>query len=213
MNITERRRMFYEFPRIEKIDDVLPAIEGRDEFIVADKNEYIVINYNVGFIDTFNIDDDDLVDNYGTMIPSGIIRRECRGLIFDKNGNLISRPAHKFFNLGERDETQIHNVDMSAPHIVLDKLDGSFIRPFKTQDGILRIGTKMGETDVAALAVPFFEQDEYKQFAEWCIANHMTPVFEFMSRKARIVVDYGETDQLVLLFIRKNHCGNYIKYK
>lgn len=205
--------MFYNFPIITHIDDVLPAVQGRDEFVVADKGDYIVVNYNVGFEDTFTIDENDMMANKGRAIAKGEMRRELRGIIFDVNGDLISRPAHKFFNLGEREETQLHRVDMSAPHLVLDKLDGSFIRPFKTADGVLRVGTKMGETDVAALAAPFFERPEYRNLAEWCIERDMTPVFEFMSPKARIVVDYGDEDKLVLIFIRRNRCGTYIKYK
>ena len=45
--------MNYEFPIINKISDVLPAIEGRDEFVVAEKEGYTVINYNVMMADTF----------------------------------------------------------------------------------------------------------------------------------------------------------------
>jgi len=205
--------MLYNFPIIERIEDVLPAIEGRDEFIVAERDHYKVVNYNVGYEDTFTIDENDVMENHGRMIAKGIMRRELRGIIFDAEGRLISRPAHKFFNLGEREETQLHRVDMSASHLVLEKLDGSFIRPFKTADGVFRVGTKMGETDVAALAAPFFELPEYRNIAEWCIERDMTPVFEFMSPKARIVVDYGNEEKLVLIFIRRNRCGTYIKYK
>ena len=39
--------MNYEFPTIRNISDVLPAIMGRDEFVVAEKEGYTVINYNV----------------------------------------------------------------------------------------------------------------------------------------------------------------------
>ena len=39
--------MNYDFPVIKNISDVLPAIEGRDEFVVAEKDGYNVINYNV----------------------------------------------------------------------------------------------------------------------------------------------------------------------
>ena len=39
--------MNYKFPYIKNISDVLPAIAGRDEFTVAEKEGYTVINYNV----------------------------------------------------------------------------------------------------------------------------------------------------------------------
>jgi hypothetical protein len=39
--------MNYDFPEIKTIQDVLPHIEGRDEFRVMDKDWYTVINYMV----------------------------------------------------------------------------------------------------------------------------------------------------------------------
>lgn len=207
--------MKHEFPIIKHIDDVRHAIAARDEFVIAERPEfgYSVVNYNVAFHDTFDIDYSDVVDNYGRAIPKGIIRRECRGLMFDMDGGLISRPAHKFFNIDEKPETSISKIEISKPHLILDKLDGSFIRPFRTKDGVFRVGTKMGETDTAALAKPFFEMENYRTFAEWCLDRHLTPVFEFMSRKQRIVIDYGDIDKLVLLFVRDNQSGRYIKYQ
>lgn len=193
--------MKYKFPHITHIDDVLPYVEGRKEFVVADKGDYVVVNYVVAMSSTFDRDN------------GWEYRRECRGLIFcNETGKVISRPAHKFFNVSEREETDISNIDISQDHIILDKLDGSFIRPFRTADGVMRVGTKMGETDIAAMAKPFFEKNEYKAFADWCCDNDLTPVFEFLSRKQRIVIDYGAEDQLVLLFIRHNVTGEYIKY-
>ena len=103
--------MNYEFPTIRNISDVLPAIEGRDEFVVAEKDGYTVINYNVMMADTFDCN----------------IRRECRGIIFgSKTGDIIRRPFHKFFNVNEREETQDHVVDLSRPHAILDKLGQTF---------------------------------------------------------------------------------------
>ena len=120
--------MKYQFPVIKNINDVLPAIKDKKEFIVAEKESYTVINYTVAFHDTFDLDDDK-VDNYGTEIPAAWIRRECRGIIFDKNGDLVSRPFHKFFNVGERAETKTRKLNMSLPHIVMEKMDGSMVRP------------------------------------------------------------------------------------
>ena len=82
--------MDYKFPEIRHIDDVLPAIEGRSEFIVADKGDYKVINYVVDTGETFSRAD-----------PLWEMRRECRGLIFDRSGFIASRPFHKFANFGQ----------------------------------------------------------------------------------------------------------------
>jgi RNA ligase len=51
--------------------------------------------------------------------------RECRGLIFNaETGEVISRRLHKFFNIGELPETQAEKVDITRPHIILEKMDG-----------------------------------------------------------------------------------------
>lgn len=135
-------------------------------------------------------------------------------MIFDKlTGRVIGRRYHKFFNLGEKEETRRENIDWEVPHVILEKLDGSFITPFMTSDGVLHLGTKMGETDVSRNASGFLEgKDNYKNFMLECIANGQTPIFEWCSRKNRIVLDYPE-DRLVLTAIRYNVDGMYLPYE
>jgi RNA ligase len=48
--------MNYDFPQIKTIDDVLPHISGREEFLVMEKEGYTVIKYAVAFEDTFQWD-------------------------------------------------------------------------------------------------------------------------------------------------------------
>ena len=135
--------MNYPFPTITCLADVLPAIQEFPEFIVVDKGDYIVVNYAMKTDKTFNMTGpDDIL---------GAIRRECRGLIFYPDGRIMSRPFHKFFNVDERPETQATALNMGVQHVVLNKLDGSFIRPVLINGGI-RLGTKMGVTGVSILA-------------------------------------------------------------
>ena len=186
--------MNYEFPIINNISDVLPAIEGRDEFVVAVKEGYTVINYNMMMADTFDCN----------------IRRECRGIIFDTvTGDIIRRPFHKFFNVNEREETQDNVVDLSQSHAILEKLDGSMIAPFVVNDQLIW-GTKMGATEVAEPVEDFVLLNEnYSQFARFIIRRGYTPIFEWCSRKQRIVLDYKE-DQLILTAIRDLTTGRYM---
>jgi len=37
---------------------------------------------------------------------------------------VISRRLHKFFNIGELPETESERVDISRPHVILEKMDG-----------------------------------------------------------------------------------------
>jgi RNA ligase len=196
--------MFYDFPEIKTIQDVLPHIEGRDEFKVMEKDWYSVVNYMVSLEETFQWDSDDPVGS--------TIRRECRGLIFNREGELVSRPYHKFFNIGEKEETQLNKVNLYEPHIVLEKLDGSMIRPIPTPEGF-RLATKAGVTDVAMNAEEFIaDKPHYAQFINKCIQKGTTPLFEWCSRKNRIVVDYPE-DNIILTGLRYNDTGKYVDYE
>ena len=197
--------MNYEFPLIHNISDVLPAIEGRDEFVVAEKDGYTVINYNVMMADTFP----EISTLSGIHPTDAAIRRECRGIIFDsKTGDIIRRPFHKFFNVNEREETQDHVINLGYPHAILEKLDGSMIAPFIV-DGEIIWGTKMGATDVAQPVEEFVKNNpEYDAFAGDLLIPGGTPIFEWCSRKQRIVLDYEE-DQLILTAARNMYNGEY----
>lgn len=204
-----RKMMNYQFPNLNHIDDVLPHIEGWDEFRVMEKDWYTVINYMVAFEETFSYDSPDGSDSY----LNTTIRRECRGLIFDtETGALISRPYHKFFNAGERDETQVNKINLYEPHVVLEKLDGSMIRPIPTKEGF-RLATKAGITDVAMNAEVFIaDKSYYAHFILKSLQKGFTPIFEWCSRKNRIVVDYPE-DQLILTAMRDKTTGSYVTYE
>jgi RNA ligase len=197
--------MNYQFPLINNISDVLPAIAGRDEFVVAEKEGYTVINYNVMMADTFP----DVEEDEEGWLSVAAVRRECRGIIFDsETGEILRRPFHKFFNVNERDETQDYVVDLSRPHAILEKLDGSMIAPFRVDRQTIW-GTKMGVTDVAKPVEEFVKNHPvYADFALGLLTGECTPIFEWCSRKQRIVLDYKE-DRLILTGIRENVSGEY----
>jgi len=193
--------MNYRFPLIRHISDVLPHVEGRDEFVVAEREGYTVVNYVVAMADTF--------DMTGPDDLGGAIRRECRGLIFGPDGALMSRPFHKFFNVNEREETQTHTVDMSQPHVIMEKMDGSMIRPILV-DGHLRLATKMGVTSVAMDAEAWLAAQD-RRLKEWLrtmVDLGLTPLFEWVSPFNQIVLAYEAAD-LVYLGTRDNVTGEY----
>ena len=226
--------MKYKFPTITHIDDVLPALEGRDEFVIANReeDEYQVVNYNVNFHDTFDIDvSDGYKTQHGEYVSKGVMRRECRGIIFDKDGYLISRPVHKFFNVSERSETDLARLDLSNYHTIMEKVDGSMIRPvvaYLTNDNPgrwiamdrhgwkseitylqhARMATKMGFTDIADMADQAVSYDLRKWMVKILINHEATPIFEFTSPENRIVVQYDEP-KLTLLAVRNLKTGNY----
>jgi len=193
--------MDYSFPVINNISDVLPCIENRSEFVVVEKDYATIVNYVVCKSDTFDMLSKD--DHCAK------VRRECRGIMFNHDGDIISRPFHKFFNIGERPETMPSVISLSRPHRLAVKLDGSMVRPFPTSSGI-RWGTKMGITDIALDAEVFVAKNpRYTEFAQWAIQNKLTPLFEWCSRGNRVVIDYSQ-ESLTLLAVRDNTTGEYL---
>ena len=206
--------MNYEFPIIRTINDVLPHIEGREEFIVAEREGYTVINYAVSMEDTFP--PIKVAGGSAKMRAeralTNAMRRECRGLIFYPDGRLMSRPFHKFFNVNEKEETQLNRIDLSKPHVIMEKMDGSMIRPVIV-NGVVRLATKMGVTEVAMAAEAYLsERKDWAELSIWlerCVKIGLTPIFEFIAPTNQIVINYSEPD-LVLLAIRHNETGNYL---
>lgn len=203
--------MFYKFPKIDDIGDVLAAINGREEFIVKmdTGNRYGVVNYAVNFEDTFPIVADDLDE---AEYRRRTLLRECRGLTFDLNtGRVLARKYHKFHNVGEREETQPNLIDFSRDHVVLEKLDGSMLTPLVVNGGI-RMATKLGLTEISRPVDEWVaDHDNYQRFMREMVDSGLTPIFEWCSRKQRIIIDYP-TDRLVLTAVRDNETGEYFKY-
>jgi len=200
----------YEFPHITHLDEVRAAIAGSPEFIVAQRDWGYVVNYLVMTPDAFPpvYTTGGSAEMRETATRNKALRRECRGVCFDLEGRLISRPFHKFFNVNQIDETQAHRIDLTQPHVILEKMDGSMIRPLPIGDAY-RLSTKMGITDVSMQAeVWLADHPNYDLFIRDMIGAGLTPIFEWCSRKQKIVIDYPE-DRLVLTAVRHNRTGVY----
>lgn len=182
------------FPLIEHIDQLLPALEGREEFVVAKKDGYTVIDYRYVLADSFDHP----------------LRRECRGVKFNEDGVIIARPLHKFFNWGEKPETGLQQVDFSKSHVVMEKMDGSMIHPAWVRDELVFM-TRMGRTDVALEAERLFlDGNDYLRAALIeSIESGFTPIFEYIGPDNRIVEAYDKPE-LVLLQARDIANGDYI---
>ena len=198
------------FPVIEHLDEVLAAIDGREEFMVH-RNEdlgFVSVLYRYAMADTF-LDPNEAALDAAERRRRQIVR-ECRGITFDStSGKVIARKFHKFFNLGERDETQPHRIDWSRPHLRLVKADGSLMTPTLRADRV-RWASKMGVTRVSQPVEAFVEgRDNYLQVARDAHHRGVTALFEWCSSQAqRIILDYPDA-MLVLLAIRDNYTGRY----
>jgi RNA ligase len=189
------------FPSLKDIDQVREAIKGRPEFFESEREalgyKYHVFNYMVGHTDSFDCP----------------IRRECRGLIFDANGKVLSRRFHKFFNLGEKEETFADRIDWTQPHTIQEKMDGSMITPLVLDRGkrVIQWATKMGVTDIGEMARRFVaNRVSYCGAAINAFDEGLTPIFEYVGPYNRIVLPY-QHENLVLLSLRDNVTGEYLK--
>lgn len=210
--------MRYPIPRIEFLSDVKPYLD--ENFYVQSKDGgYTVVNYLNNSHETFpdvrqfgveslGNGECEVVSQYN---KAATIRRECRGILFDtETGRVIARRFHKFFNLNERLETAENNLPDKDQLVAYEKLDGSMVTPIYLQSGI-RWGTKAGITDVSMQAELFVAKNSnYQRLAELCQKIDLTPIFEWCSRKQKIVVDHP-IDRLVLLDIRDMVTGEYVK--
>lgn len=178
------------FLTVRHIDDVLPHIEGRPEFVVKDYSRYRSIDYN--YVTDGSFDDP--------------MRLECRGIKFDWDGSIIARPLHKFFNVGERPDTMPETIDLSKPHVITEKLDGSMVHA-AFLGGELRLMTRAGITETSQQAENLLT-DKLTQFCERSMVLGYTPIFEYTGPENRVVLRY-ETPQLTLLASRRINEGVY----
>ncbi len=198
------------FPRIESLSDILPVIQGRKEFGVYEVDGHTIIDY-------LNVSKYTFLNPETTAHPSTNsyyrLRRECRGLVFDPDGQLIQRKYHKFFAIDEIEETSLENISWNTECHVLEKMDGSLVSPC-IWNGQIRWLTRRGPSPIADQAAEHMKQSDlpYVSLVQSCLDNNWTPLFEWCSRQHPIVLDYPE-DQLVLTAIRNNFSGRYLRYE
>lgn len=120
--------------------------------------------------------------------------RQCRGLIVDTEGDVVARPWAKFFNHGQ---AEAGTLDLDAPVEVTDKLDGSLGILHKDAEGRPRVATRGSFTSDQAIHATAVLHERYPTL-DWSEVS-ITPLVEIVYPANRIVCDYGDTDDLILL--------------
>lgn len=185
--------------KIDTIDDVLPFIADKKEFRVSE-----------GAFGT-KIIAADYTDSHSYDSPAAL---ECRGITFDCNGKILSRPLHKFFNVGEKSHTQ-HDIVLARAAkgevvSVREKLDGSMIHTCVIEGKVRAKSKKSFTSDVALKAQTLIDSDAHlTAFCLTCSDYGLTPIFEFTHPEHMIVVRH-EAPTLKLLHVRENVSGDYL---
>lgn len=127
----------------------------------------------------------------------------CRGLILDGAGNIVARPFRKFFNYEEYQNPEMPPLPLHLPYTVMDKMDGSLgILYHDGQD--YAIATRGSfESDQAIKATEIL-RTKYRDFKP---EQYNTYLFEIIYPSNRIVVDYGDVEDLIFLDVIFNFNG------
>lgn len=121
-----------------------------------------------------------------------------RGLIVSGGGEIIARPFEKFFNVGEY-EKQFPD----EPFDVYEKLDGSLGILYWIHD-TPRIATRGSFTSKQAVKATNMLHRKYPRLH---LDRRQTYLFEIIYPDNKIVVDYGQMEDLVLLAVRETETG------
>lgn len=120
--------------------------------------------------------------------------RICRGLIINtQTGEVVARPFNKFFNWGQ-------DVPSPKPYLkeVTAKEDGSLGILYRN-NGHLHVATRGAFDSDQALWATDFLRREYNLTN---LPSRLTLLFEIIYPKNRVVIDYGDREDLVLVGVR-----------
>lgn len=119
----------------------------------------------------------------------------ARGLIVDKESNIVARPFNKFFNLGEHESTHILNLP-AEPYEVTEKMDGSLgiIYYWNNKWNVATRGSF--DSDQAVKATEMLSKYNFDTAHQ-----DYTYLVEIIYPENKIVVNYGKEEKLVLLSI------------
>lgn len=146
----------------------------------------------------------------------------CRGLIIDKNGHILNNPFPKFFNLEEKEYTKIENLPLEVPKIT-EKIDGMlgilYEEGDKENDGRYKENDgRDKENDGNNGNIAICTRGSFDSpFAIWAtnwirskgyklenFKKGYTYLFDIIYPENKIIVDYKDRAELVLLAVRNN---------
>ena len=119
---------------------------------------------------------------------------------------------HKFWEIDQYNHCRYELFKDKKIKNVTTKEDGFLISFLKLPNGKIISFTKNSFDDITNLEVnKFLDDEKYFNFINDCLDNNVQPIFEHINRKLKI--DYGKTNDLVLLKLRNNLSGDYLDIK
>ena len=153
----------------------------------------------------------------------------ARGLVLDKDGNIILRGFSKFFNYLELQAEQkkkqytdewvnehdnVLSTNKDKKYHAIEKLDGSLVLmgEYKNKAILSSTSTTNQETELLSIAYENLvnkNKNLTERILNYCKKTGQTLIFEYISPANRIVVEYENTDY-VLIGIVDNYTGTYM---
>jgi RNA ligase len=138
------------------------------------------------------------------------VTKVARGLIYNRRtGEIVARGLPKFCNCGYAAHTGQLDPDMPilSAH---DKVDGSLGIGYMRPDGRAAIATRGSFVSEQALHANEILAREQVHEIELSARLDETPIWEIVYPENRIVLDYGDRDELVPLGVVFNASGRFI---
>lgn len=142
--------------------------------------------------------------------------RMCRGLVLDREGNIIARAFDKFFNLGEADipntdpKTLSEIINEYGEYVITEKVDGSLGILFVYADKFIFATRGSFTSEQSIVMKELFEKATASYRVDILRAFQLTEythLFEIIYPENRIVVNYGDQRKLVYLGSRNKEDG------
>lgn len=123
----------------------------------------------------------------------------CRGLVVDSAGEIVANCMKKFFNYGELNAA---DINASGPVQVTDKVDGSLLTVAFYKDELVVATRGSFESEQAKFAYDLIRSKYYAAFKTLC--EDATAIGEIIYPENRIVVDYGDMRDIILIGLIAN---------
>lgn len=182
--LTQHQNQATDTPTIDLIAPLEQFQQAvKDGRITGQKHpEYPYVIYKYSQATTYTKDWDDI-----TLASRGLV-------VNQETGEIVVRPFKKFFNYTEN-LTPEHLL--TGKFVVADKLDGSLGLLYKNPKGEYEITTAGGfQSEQAAHATRVYKE---KYDGKWNPNPNLSYHYEILYKNNRIVVDYGDTDDIYLL--------------
>ena len=200
-----------EFNENNSILGTYPILKGNVLQLVKQitgKYDKIIKTESNGFI-SFDYDDNMIFSEMESWDDALI--RECRGLIISTvTGKVLARRFHKFFNIGEKLESNCNEIDFDGAY-ALEKLDGTLTSPVLLDNNEMVWATRK----VRSLEIENFvnTSDMHTHLDRFCrhfLNNNITPLFEYCHDSTPVAVLRYPFKQLVLIALRNMETGEYL---